>query len=81
MSRKWIPRLLAAGAIMSLTSFGPVMAQDTGAAGTETITTTTTEEDRGGLDLGWLGLLGLAGLLGLRRPAPTVIHRDPVARP
>ena len=80
MGRKWIPRLLVAGAIVSLTSFSPVMAQDAGGTGTQT-TTTTREEQRDSPDLGWLGLLGLAGLLGLRRPAPTVIHRDPVARP
>ena len=30
-------------------------------------TTTRTDDDDDGFDLGWLGLLGLAGLLGLRR--------------
>ncbi len=84
MSRRWISRILAGGAIIGLTSFGPAMAQDagggTGGGGTAGTTTTTTQEERGP-DLGWLGLLGLAGLLGLRRPATNVVHRDPVARP
>ena len=80
MSKKWLIRLLAAGAIVSLTGFGPVMAQDAGGTTGGTDTTTTTQEDRGGFNPGWLGLLGLAGLMGLRRPAPTVVHRDPVAR-
>lgn len=31
------------------------------------VTTTETDADDDGMDLGWLGLLGLAGLLGLRR--------------
>lgn len=53
----------------------PALAQDT--TTDTTGTTVTTQNDDDGMDWGWLGLLGLAGLAGLRRPAPTVVHRDP----
>ncbi|MBV9773958.1 MAG: WGxxGxxG-CTERM domain-containing protein, partial [Gemmatimonadetes bacterium] len=45
--------------------------------GTDTVTRTVTQEDRG-MDWGWLGLLGLAGLLGLRRRDEHVHHTDRV---
>ena len=47
----------------------PALAQDD-------TTGTTTRNDNGGMDWGWLGLLGLAGLAGLRRKAPTVVHHQ-----
>lgn len=46
----------------------PALAQDD-------TTGTTTRNDNGGMDWGWLGLLGLAGLAGLRRKEPTVVHQ------
>lgn len=63
----------------------PALAQDTTTDTTPdtatTDTTVTTQNDDNGTDWGWLGLLGLAGLAGLRRPAPTVVHRDQTAPP
>ena len=61
----------------------PAFAQDTtgpGAGGGQT-TTTGDERNEDGFNPGWLGLLGLAGLAGLRKPAPTVVHRDANVRP
>lgn len=41
------------------------------------MTTTTTEADDDGPDLGWLGLLGLAGLAGLmKKPERQVVHQN-----
>lgn len=63
----------------------PALAQDTTTDTTPdtatTDTTVTTQNDDNGTDWGWLGLLGLAGLAGLRRPAPTVVHRDQTTPP
>jgi MYXO-CTERM domain-containing protein len=39
---------------------------------------TQTDTDDDGMDLGWIGLLGLAGLLGLRRREATVTRVDRV---
>jgi MYXO-CTERM domain-containing protein len=83
--------LIAAGALVSLLAAGATRAQDgsqdgtSGQYGSRTTTTVERDNDRP-MDMGWLGLAGLAGLLGLRRPAPTVVHRDradrdAVARP
>jgi hypothetical protein len=70
--------LLAAGALIALSCAGPTFAQGSDGAGGQTNGAQDNRDD--GFDYGWLGLLGLAGLAGLRRPAPTVVHRDATTR-
>ncbi len=76
--RKKLFGLMAAGALVALICAGPTFAQGPEGNGGQTAGAQDTRDD--GFDYGWLGLLGLAGLAGLRRPAPTVVHRDATTR-
>lgn len=78
--KKRVFSLTMAVALTALASAGPVFAQDGTRPGGDA-TGVQENRDNDGFDLGWLGLLGLAGLAGLRKPAPTVVHRDTVTRP
>ena len=55
------PLALVAAGLLAMTVPAQLGAQDTAS------TTTTTDREDEGFDLGWLGLLGLAGLLGLKK--------------
>ena len=81
--KKRLIGMTVAAALAALTFGAPAWAQDTTGTGSGTSGTTTDAGDNRdeGFDLGWLGLLGLAGLAGLRKPAPTVVHRDSSVRP
>ena len=72
--------LMAAGAVVALSCAGPAVAQGGDGSGGQT-TGVEASQGNDGFDYGWLGLLGLAGLAGLRKPAPTVVHRDATGRP
>ena len=53
-------------------TFAPMVAPEAQVTGTDR-TTTTRDDDRGGIDFGWIGVIGLAGLAGLmgnRRESP-----------
>jgi MYXO-CTERM domain-containing protein len=66
MQRIEFRKIIASGILaLALLATG-AQAQDP-AAGTTGTTQTQTDNDEGGMDMGWLGLLGLAGLLGLRK--------------
>ncbi|CAM4058815.1 WGxxGxxG family protein [Deinococcus marmoris] len=71
-----ISLLVLAFGLASMPALAQDTTTDTPTDTTTTGTTVTTQNDDDGMDWGWLGLLGLAGLAGLRRPAPTVVHRD-----
>ena len=81
--KKQILGIIAAATLAAFAYAGPAFAQGAtgggGDAGNTTGVETTRNDD--GFNPGWLGLLGLAGLAGLRRPAPTVVHRDATVRP
>jgi len=75
--------LVAAGALVSLISSGPAMAQGNAAPGGSTTTTSGADNSASNgtdgrndhdFNYAWLGLLGLAGLAGLRKQ-PTEAHR------
>jgi MYXO-CTERM domain-containing protein len=74
--RKYLGVTALAAALLATGGASTSFAQDANA--TQSGASTTTDDD-GGTDLGWLGLLGLAGLLGLRR-RDHVTHVDRVDR-
>ena len=71
MQRIELRKSIASGILaLALLATGARAQEPAGAGapgGTGTAQTVDTDNDDGGMDLGWLGLLGLAGLLGLRR--------------
>ena len=68
MQRNDIRRLIGSSILaLALVSTGAGAQATPAGTGAQGDAQTTTDNDDGGMDLGWLGLLGLAGLLGLRR--------------